>query len=75
MTAFTLTDDPVVGPMLEISKPEHGVEIELSDAGRTLWVNVDGVCRLRISRIAVPVIAKLKPKRIRKPRSLSPIIL
>lgn len=38
--------------MIDISEPE-GVQVEVVEgqAGKVLWVNVDGVCRLRICRI------------------------
>lgn len=26
----------------------HGVQIDCSDDGKTLWVNVDGVCAVRL---------------------------
>lgn len=35
--------------MIDIIGPEQEVEIMFS--GRVLWVNVDGVCRLRCTRI------------------------
>ena len=38
--------------MLDISKPED-VDIQFSSDGQTLWVNVDGICRLRIKGLAV----------------------
>lgn len=34
--------------MLDIRDPV-GVEIETSEDGRRIWVNVDGICRLRIT--------------------------
>jgi hypothetical protein len=38
--------------MIDINKPEHGVQLSIHSAnsteGDTLWVNVDGLCRLRI---------------------------
>lgn len=39
------------GPQLDISKPEVGVIIDIRQDGKVLWVNVDGILRLRISDI------------------------
>jgi hypothetical protein len=47
---ISLSDDSIVGPQLDITAPEM-VQVQLRDDGKVLWVNVDGVCRLRISRI------------------------
>lgn len=37
--------------MLDITAPKAGVEVLVRDDGSVLWVNVDGICRLRICRI------------------------
>jgi hypothetical protein len=37
--------------LVDITAPEHGVEIDVSQDGRVVWVNVDGQCVLRICRI------------------------
>lgn len=34
------------------------VELQVREDGRVIWVNVDGVCRLRICRIREEVIIK-----------------
>lgn len=34
--------------MIDIYNPEVGVEVLISETGTKLWVNVDGICRLRI---------------------------
>lgn len=36
--------------MLDITGPQE-VEIKISYDGRTVWINVDGICRLRCCRI------------------------
>jgi hypothetical protein len=36
--------------MIDIARPEH-VEVHISADAKTLWVNVDGTCRLRAGRI------------------------
>lgn len=36
--------------LLDLTAPEGGIEIEVRGDGKVLWVNVDGVCRLRISQ-------------------------
>ena len=39
--------------MLDITAPEHEVEViyEHRTSGGVLWVNIDGICRLRVCRI------------------------
>ena len=44
---------------VDIDSPIHGVEAVSNADGTTLWVNVDGVCLLRISNI--PVLAMRRP--------------
>lgn len=36
--------------MLDINAPDT-VQVQVSGDGKTLWVNVDGICRLRCCRI------------------------
>lgn len=43
-SASTLLDN-----MLDITMPMHSVEVQIS--GDRLWVNVDGICLLRICQI------------------------
>lgn len=35
---------------IEITAPEH-VEVAISGDGKTLWINVDGICKLRCCQI------------------------
>lgn len=42
-----LLDSPHTGPMMEVFNPAHGVQIQVSD--KRAWVNVDGICRMRVS--------------------------
>lgn len=42
-----LVNEEEVGPQLDITFPEA---VEVKYNGRVLWLNVDGVCRLRICR-------------------------
>ncbi len=42
--------DPVIGPQIDITAPK-AVEVEWNAAKTVLWVNVDGVCRLRVCQI------------------------
>lgn len=39
--------DGLAGPMVDINSPEKGVQIIVR--GGRVWVNVDGVCRLRVT--------------------------
>lgn len=44
--------------------PQHGVQIEVSADGKALWVNVDGICRLRATsspRIDIRVVGRRLP--------------
>ncbi len=45
-----------VTQMLDITAPKDGVEVEINSDGKTLWVNVDGICRLRVCQIPVLMI-------------------
>lgn len=42
-----MIDSPLTGPLLEIHAPTHGVQVQVND--KRVWVNVDGVCRMRVS--------------------------
>lgn len=44
------TDDGTIGPQMEIGAPEV-VQIVIDRGGQVIWVNVDGICRLRASRV------------------------
>lgn len=39
-----------VKTMLDLN-PEHGVEISIRETGTQVWVNVDGLCRLRLTAL------------------------
>lgn len=39
------------GQLLDITKPEHGVEVQIREDGAVVWVNVDGICRFRACQI------------------------
>lgn len=41
--------------MIDISSPKT-VEIRVSHDGKTLWVNVDEICVLRITRVPIMVV-------------------
>ncbi len=34
--------------MLDINEPDLGVEVVVSSNGTRLWINIDGICRLRV---------------------------
>jgi hypothetical protein len=71
-----------LGNLKDITKPETLIEIERN--GNVLWVNVDGICVLRISQMSdVPVhissrlefqkehiINTLRPKRIQATQAM-----
>ena len=37
--------------MQDITKPDMGVHVQVRDDGRVLWVNVDGICVLRVCQM------------------------
>jgi hypothetical protein len=47
--------------MLDITQPEH-VEVQIKSDGNAIWVNVDGLCRLRITRIATLQLVDDRPR-------------
>lgn len=51
MSNINFSNDSIIGPQIDITKPDHGVEIKIKSDGKVLWVNVDGVCRLRVCMI------------------------
>ena len=40
--------------LIDIRSPEKQVEVQISDDGKRLWVNVDGICLLRIQDMPEP---------------------
>ena len=40
--------------MLDIARPDE-IEITFSPDHQKLWINIDGICRLRVTGIAVAV--------------------
>ena len=44
--AFVLVDDQ----MVDITAPEQ-VQIQIRNDGKVVWVNVDGICRLRCCQV------------------------
>jgi len=44
------TNEEPIGPQLDITGPCK-VEVQIREDGTVLWVNVEGVCRLRICRV------------------------
>lgn len=51
--------------MLDITAPDHGVEIEWDETRRVLYVHVDGITALRICRIPALKIKRTTPKGMR----------
>lgn len=52
----TIVTENLLGDMLDIHTPEHGVEIDIRHDGKVLWVSTDGVTRVRICDIPVLVV-------------------
>jgi hypothetical protein len=44
------TKEVYAGSLLDISNPEH-VEVVLKEDHKVLWVNIEGVCKLRVCNI------------------------
>jgi len=38
---------------IDLTKPQHGVEVVTDHANKRVWINVDGICILRICQIPV----------------------
>lgn len=57
--------------MLDLYAPDK-VEIEFSADGNVLWVNVDGLCSLRISRLKLSEVTIIdhREETVQMPRSL-----
>lgn len=51
--------------MIDITAPKYEVEIAISKDydGNVIWVNVDGICRLRICRVSSEII-KIDDRRV-----------
>lgn len=49
--------------MMDITKPDTVVEIMVSNDGSVIWVNVDGVCRLRVCRIPHLVVLDMREEK------------
>lgn len=47
----TPTAEQLMDAMMDIAEPKHGVQVDTNEDRSVLWVNVDGVCVLRICRI------------------------
>ena len=45
------TTEDLIDAALDITGPRIGVSVDWSTDGKVLWINVDGVCVLRICRI------------------------
>lgn len=41
-----------IGPQVDITKPQV---VEVKYDGHTLWINVDEICRLRVTRVKEPI--------------------
>ena len=48
--------------MVDVTSPRF-VEVETSRDGKTLWVNVDGVCLLRCCQISILRFKDTRPRR------------
>lgn len=45
------TGDELIAAHVDLTTPLHGVEVTISSNKSVLWVNVDGICILRICQI------------------------
>jgi hypothetical protein len=43
----------ILAAALDVTAPTEAVEVRLNETGTTLWVNVGGVCLLRVCRAKV----------------------
>lgn len=49
--------------MLDITRPDTVVEVMVNNDGTVMWVNVDGVCRLRVCRIPHLVLMDMREEK------------
>lgn len=61
---FVPKDDGYVITQQDIVQVREGVEIVIRDDGRTVWVNVDGVCALRVGNIPKLVVQDKRVKQV-----------
>lgn len=47
----TPTQEQLMDAMLDITTPAQGIQVQISADRKTLWINIDGVCILRVSGI------------------------
>lgn len=50
------TQKEIADAFVDITEPAEGVEIAIDWSRRVIWVNVDGVCALRICKAKVIII-------------------
>ena len=63
-----MTEVSIGKQMIDITQPELAVEVQIgpeAGLGQVLWVNVDGLCRLRICQISPEVKISIDDKRLR----------
>lgn len=60
--SFTRIKEAREKMLTDVTNPEL-VDIRISGDGKVLWVNVDGICRLRACQIKVLKIYDERPKR------------
>ena len=53
------------GELLDIASPKY-VDIEIRQDGKVVWVNVDGITRIRLCRIENLYITDNRPERKRR---------
>lgn len=49
--------------LLDITRPDTVVEVMVNNDGSVVWVNVDGVCRLRVCRIPHLVLMDMREEK------------
>jgi len=49
-------------PQLDVTAPEHEVLILIREDGKTVWINVDGMCMFRASQIPILIIDDRRKK-------------
>lgn len=48
---YTPNMEQLTAAMVDITQPKYAVQVQANDNRSVLWVNVDGVCVLRVCRI------------------------
>jgi len=58
-------NEKLLGTMRDIF-PQHGVQIQIQKDGLVIWVNIDGVCVMRILNNGITIPIEILDERVKK---------